>query len=97
MFISLLYRSQRLLVVVPAKDLENLLISRRADEPQQVEQQAVHVSMSFREKIFIDQLHKDAKITLSRLLSKRRSVFWGETPILFRIRKYKVAGEVRSQ
>jgi hypothetical protein len=53
--------------------------------------------MAFREKLFIDRLIKDDRISLGMLLRKRRSMFWGGTPITLRIRKYKVAGEVRQE
>eukprot|EP00199_Chlamydomonas_sp_CCMP681_P006466 CAMPEP_0119113942 /NCGR_PEP_ID=MMETSP1180-20130426/45687_1 /TAXON_ID=3052 ORGANISM="Chlamydomonas cf sp, Strain CCMP681" /NCGR_SAMPLE_ID=MMETSP1180 /ASSEMBLY_ACC=CAM_ASM_000741 /LENGTH=191 /DNA_ID=CAMNT_0007102257 /DNA_START=146 /DNA_END=723 /DNA_ORIENTATION=- len=51
--------------------------------------------MSWREKLFIEALHKDAKITLEQIMSRRRSAFSGDTPVLLRVKKYKQAGEVR--
>ncbi|KAF5841372.1 hypothetical protein DUNSADRAFT_13240 [Dunaliella salina] len=68
--------------------------------------------MSFREKLFVaaskaakegqqhglpPKLHADAKLNLNRILEKRRDTFWGETPILFRSRKYKFGGEIRHE
>eukprot|EP00983_Pelagomonas_calceolata_P108502 1159465-Pelagomonas_calceolata.AAC.4 len=68
--------------------------------------------MAFREKLFVaasraakegqqhglpPNLHADAKLNLSKILEKRRNTFWGETPILFRSRKYKFGGEVRDE
>jgi hypothetical protein len=38
---------------------------------------------------------QDAKITLESIMRKRRGTFWGQTPVLLRVRRYKVAGEVR--
>jgi hypothetical protein len=54
-------------------------------------------TMSFREKLFIDKLFWQAKKTLYQVLTKRRQTFWGETPVVLRTRKYKYAGEVRSE
>jgi hypothetical protein len=66
--------------------------------------------MSFRERLFIgckahiggkdsllSKLHPDAQTNLGKILDKRRSTFWGETPVVFRSRKYKHAGEVRDE
>lgn len=53
--------------------------------------------MSYREVLFVDKLAKDAKLTLHKLLQNRRGTLWGETPVLFRVRKYKVAGEIRNE
>lgn len=53
--------------------------------------------MSFREKLFIDALYRDGKKTLSKILSTRRKTFIGATPLLVRTRKYKYAGEVRTE
>jgi hypothetical protein len=53
--------------------------------------------MSFRERIFIDKLAKDGKMALDTILRKRRSTFWGGTPVVVRVRKYKVAGEIRNE
>ncbi|GFH10302.1 uncharacterized protein HaLaN_05590 [Haematococcus lacustris] len=53
--------------------------------------------MSFREKLFIDALYRDGRKTLSKILSTRRKTFIGATPLLVRTRKYKYAGEVRTE
>lgn len=53
--------------------------------------------MAFRERLFVERLVGDTKQTLQRIFSKRRKTFWGETPILFRVRKYKHAGEIRDE
>lgn len=53
--------------------------------------------MSFRERLFIDRLVPDAKKTLGRMLLKRKEQVLGNTPVVFRVRKYKHAGEIRDE
>lgn len=53
--------------------------------------------MSFREALFIDKLVPGAKETFARLILKRRDYVLGNSPVVFRVRKYKQAGEIRDE